>query len=249
MFINFRNVSIRENFINLSVFLILIAFAGNFGWAGAEYSEKPSAPDATKNPQKKQIPSLKADADHDVIVIKEADLAIRFKNKTYVPVQVFINDPSKAWFHKNPLRSLQIYEDHSAVSTLRPPATVIIECSDKKPSSYGVHSLFNSSIAQNKNFEEVAITLNELCKDLGLEQQTSQKVKYLKKLRWKEHGKGSVDRFHEEIYYWETVAYGYYFARLNDKEHRIQIEVQLDSLGPSIPSVDLNNRDLRYFNW
>ena len=196
-----------------------------------------------------RVKPLLSDQDHDVLTITECDLAVRYNKKTFVPVTVFVNAKREGsegyYFRANPLKSLQIYEDYSAVDAVQGsggPARIGIECFPPGIIKDGnTKTIFAPLFTRANTLVVVTVDKNAFCAAIGLETNSCERIIVFKKFLATEKGNNY------DVSVWETNNYSYIFA---DKTGgAIKIVAQINSLEPSTPTIDLNSPQFKYYNW
>ena len=196
-----------------------------------------------------RIEPLTADPDHDVLVLAECDLAVRYNKRTFVPVTVFVNSKGEEregyYFRADPIRSIQIYEDYSAVdAALGPggPARIGIECfsagiiGEANPTT-----LFSPMFTRLNTLEATTTDKNVFCATIGLERVSCEQIAVFKKFL------ATGQDVTYNMYAWETSDFSYILA---DKgRNQVKLSIQLDHLGLSTPSIDLNDLQFKYYRW
>ena len=191
-----------------------------------------------------------ADADHDVVVFPESDLAVRFNKKATpdIPVTLFLHEEGQAYFRGNLLRSFMIYEDFSGVSGKDSMVAtwIIVECSENKnvPESIPPKELFSKALLEKVvDVEESHAEPEELCRRVGLDPASCQQITDIRKFRME--GKKTGTKY--DIFFWRTTKYAYFFTR-RDAQNKLQVQMQINSLAPSVSSINLDDPAHRTYN-
>jgi hypothetical protein len=114
-------------------------------------------------------PGFAYDSDHDVIVLPDCEVAVRFNNKTFVPVKVVSTMDAPDFFLKEkPLKAFKIYEDYSSAGMKAAPERVLVETYDvSKIGAFGT-SRFNKNFMAANRVREVTFTNERVGKEAGL---------------------------------------------------------------------------------
>lgn len=114
-------------------------------------------------------PGLSFDSDHDVIVFPACDLAVRYNNKTFVPVKAKLQDSASSAFLKiAPDKSIKIWEDYDSAKMSAGPEQILIEAYDVgKIGSFG-SSRFNKDFVAANRIREVQFNNERIAKETGL---------------------------------------------------------------------------------
>lgn len=114
-------------------------------------------------------PGLSSDGDHDVIVFPTCDLAVRYNNKTFVPVKAKLQDATSSAFLKiAPDKSIKIWEDYDSAKMTAGPEQIFIEAYDVgKIGSFG-SSRFNKDFMAANRVREVQFNNERIAKETGL---------------------------------------------------------------------------------
>lgn len=114
-------------------------------------------------------PGLAYDGDHDVLILPDCDVAIRYNNKTFVPVKAVSTLDGPDFFLKiKPIKAFRIYEDYSAANMKAAPEQIIVESYDVgQIGAFGV-SRFNKDFMAKNRVREVQFTNDRVNKETGL---------------------------------------------------------------------------------
>jgi hypothetical protein len=114
-------------------------------------------------------PGLAYDQDHDVLVLSDCDLAVRYNNKTFVPVKAKLLDDSADTFLKiTPEKSVRIYEDYESAGMKGAPEQILIQSYDAgKIGAFGF-SRFSKNLTDNNRVREIQFTNERVAKEIGL---------------------------------------------------------------------------------
>jgi hypothetical protein len=117
----------------------------------------------------KAEPGLAFDSDHDVIVLDGCDVAVRYNNKSFVPVKAKLLDTSSPAFLKTaPEKAIKIWEDYESAKMGGAPEQIFIESYDiGKIGAFGT-SRFNKDFMANNRVREVQFTNERVGKETGL---------------------------------------------------------------------------------
>lgn len=109
------------------------------------------------------------DKDHDVLVLPECDVAIRYNNKSFVPVKVLVLDPEKSSVLKVPaIKSIRIYEDLESAGMKTSPEQIFIQTYEVgKIGAFGA-SRFAKEFMDLNRVREVQLTRERVSKETGL---------------------------------------------------------------------------------
>ena len=201
---------------------------------------------------------LVADKDHEVMVCKECDLAIRFSKKTFVPVYVYHNKGESYFTSVKPLRSFRIYEDFSAISTLRPKRVITVECfrHQQLPNADLDDLFFSRKFREENHPKQWEISREDFRKEVGLEPVSFSQTASFSKWRVKNEKEGQEDFF---VFFWGTKDFSWLLSEkpgpgswINNRstgEPRIDWMIQMNSVCPSKPSIDLDDPKNEFYSW
>ena len=115
------------------------------------------------------VSGLTYDGDHDVIVFPSCDLAVRYNNKTFVPVKAKLQDATSSAFLKiAPDKAVKIWEDYDSAKMTAAPEQILIEAYDVgKIGSFGSSRFSKEFMAANR-VREVQFTNERIAKETGL---------------------------------------------------------------------------------
>jgi len=114
-------------------------------------------------------PGFASDSDHDVLVLPDCEVAVRYNNKTFVPVKVVSTLDNPDFFLKEkPLKAFKIFEDYASAGMKTAPEQIIIESYDVgKIGAFGT-SRFNKDFMAKNRVREVQFTNERVGKETGL---------------------------------------------------------------------------------
>jgi hypothetical protein len=109
------------------------------------------------------------DSDHDVIVLADSDVALRYNNKTFVPVKAVLLDASAPAILKvPPIKSIRIYEDLASAGLKTAPEQIVIQAYEVgKIGAFGA-SRFSKEFMDDNRVREVQLTRDRVSKETGL---------------------------------------------------------------------------------
>lgn len=115
------------------------------------------------------VTGLTYDGDHDVIVLPTCDLAVRYNNKTFLPVKAKLQDATSSAFLKiAPDKAVKIWEDYDSAKMTAAPEQILIEAYDVgKIGSFGSSRFSKEFMAANR-VREVQFTNERIAKETGL---------------------------------------------------------------------------------
>jgi len=152
-------LSRRQIFANLQKSFAVAAFACAVTLAAGAVATQPAWADA----------GLTYDGDHDVVVLPGCDFALRFNNKTFVPVRAEIMDDKYVGFMKiAPEKAIRIFEDYGSANMKSTPEQIVVESYDVgKIGAFGM-SRFHKDFVANNRVREVQFTNARVAKETGL---------------------------------------------------------------------------------
>jgi hypothetical protein len=114
-------------------------------------------------------PGFAYDTDHDVLILPDCEVAIRYNNKTFVPVKVVSTlDAPAFWLKEKPLEAFKIFEDYASVGMKAAPEQIVVESYDVgKIGAFGA-SRFNKDFLTKNRVREVQFTNERVGKETGL---------------------------------------------------------------------------------
>ncbi len=114
-------------------------------------------------------PGFAFDSDHDVLILPDCEVAIRYNNKTFVPVKVVSMLDAPSFFLKEkPVKAFKIFEDYASAGMKAAPEQIIIESYDVgKIGAFGA-SRFNKDFVTKNRVREVQFTNERVAKETGL---------------------------------------------------------------------------------
>lgn len=109
------------------------------------------------------------DSDHNAIVLSDCDLALRYNNKTFVPVKATLLEASAPAFLKvAPIKSIRIYEDLESAGLKTAPEQIFVQVYEVgKIGAFGA-SRFAKDFMDNNRVREVQLTRERVSKETGL---------------------------------------------------------------------------------
>ncbi len=114
-------------------------------------------------------PGLAYDSDHDVVILPKCDVAIRFNNKTFVPVKTKLLDAAAPAFLKiAPDQSIRIFEDYESAKMAAAPEQILVQAYDIGKIGAFSSSRFNKDFAAGNRIREVQFTNERVAKETGL---------------------------------------------------------------------------------
>src|ERR1700679_671611 len=79
----------------------------------------------------KADPGFAYDTDHDVLILPDCEVAIRYNNKTFVPVKVVSMLDAPSFFLKvPPIKAFKIFEDYASAGMKAAPEHIVVESYD-----------------------------------------------------------------------------------------------------------------------
>jgi len=114
-------------------------------------------------------PGFAYDGDHDVLILPDCEVAVRYNNKTFVPVKAVSTLDAPNYFLKiKPVKAFKIYEDYAAANMKAAPEQIIVESYDVgQIGAFGV-SRFNKDFLAKNRVREVQFTNERVGKETGL---------------------------------------------------------------------------------
>ncbi|HMX47552.1 MAG TPA: hypothetical protein PKC93_16465 [Candidatus Obscuribacter sp.] len=114
-------------------------------------------------------PGLSYDHEHDVLVLPGCDLAVRYNNKTFVPVRAKLLGDSYINFLKiRPEKAVKIYEDYESAGMKTAPEQILLESYDAAKVGTFSFSRFNKAFLDTARVREVQFTNERVAKETGL---------------------------------------------------------------------------------
>ncbi len=112
--------------------------------------------------------ALSFDTDHDVFVLPENELTVRYNNKTFAPVRVVRTDKVEPHFLTRPvLVALKISEDFSKMNIAQTPETITIECYNSGLIGPMGTSRFNKEFLKGRSIREVSYSMDRIARETG----------------------------------------------------------------------------------
>lgn len=112
--------------------------------------------------------ALSFDSDHDVFVLPENELTVRYNNKTFAPVKVERTDKVDPHFLTRPvLVALKISEDFSKMTISQTPETITIECYDPGLIGPMGTSRINKAFLKDRSVREVSYSMDRIARESG----------------------------------------------------------------------------------
>lgn len=193
---------------------------------------------------------LMADADHEVVVVPDCDVAIRYpkRSRSYgVPVRLYVNvREDQYYFHAHPRRSLQVYEDFSAIRLAGGgPAKIGMECFDPRAIAGTGRTWLSPRLIGHKIVAQRQIDRASFCQAVGVQDATCGQIHAYSQFTLTDpHTDAhSLDIL---VWVWRTRDLVYIFASKNNPQ-RLAVQVQRNSLAPSVPSVNFDDPQHRLY--
>lgn len=109
------------------------------------------------------------DKEHEVLVVPDCQVAVRFNNKSFVPIKAKRQDLEKGTYLDRPvLRSIKISEDFSNVSIATSPEEITLECYEVGDVGNLTNTRFSKDFLNENNKREVTLTSARITKETGL---------------------------------------------------------------------------------
>lgn len=109
------------------------------------------------------------DKEHDVLVLPDCQVTVRFNNKSFVPIKAKRLDLTKGTYLDRPvLRTVKIAEDFSNVSIATSPEEVTVECYEVGDMGNLTNNRFSKDYLNDNNKREVTLTSARIAKETGL---------------------------------------------------------------------------------
>ncbi|MBK9145325.1 MAG: hypothetical protein IPM23_22870 [Candidatus Melainabacteria bacterium] len=125
--------------------------------------------------------ALASDGSHDVLVLPDLQFAIRYNNKTFVPVRAKALETGESGIYlERPVeKALEIAEDFSKMNQ-NGGERLIIECYD--PGKIGTLSTnrFNKEFVKQNKVKEINMTYDRVAKECGVPKETLTLIKAVK---------------------------------------------------------------------
>lgn len=112
--------------------------------------------------------ALSFDSDHDVFVLPDNELTVRYNNKTFAPVKVVRTDNVEPHILTRPvLAALKISEDFSKMTISQTPETITIECYNPGEIGPMGTSRINKEWLKGKGLRQVSYPMDRVAKETG----------------------------------------------------------------------------------
>lgn len=112
---------------------------------------------------------LSFDSDHDVLTIPTCEVAVRYNNKTFVPVKATTNQVENGLYLARPVqKSIRLVEDFSGVSVSQSPEQIFVECYEAAKIGPLGTSRFSKDFLKDNKMREVTVTSDRVAKETGL---------------------------------------------------------------------------------
>ena len=234
-----RSAWVRRNVCYGLLFLMLSFTASS---AAATNGAGPLTPGATP---------LGADADHEVVVVPDCDVAVRYPKHSSpytVPVRLYVNTRQEQYyFHAHPRRSLQIYEDRSAIRMRDDggPAKIGMECFDPRGAAGTGRAWLSPRLVGRRIVTQHQRDSASFCQAGGVGAATCGQIRAYSEfnLTDPENAPHSADIL---VWVWRTRDLVYIVASKNNPK-RIAVQIQLNALAPSVPSVNFDDPQYRLY--
>ena len=112
---------------------------------------------------------LSFDNDHDLVVLQNCKLAVRYNNKTFVPVKVSKFAKEKGYFIDDiPVKSFQIGEDYSSnMKGNTKGERIIVECYKVGKLGRVSKGRLKKEFTKNNKVKEINLTYDRIAKETG----------------------------------------------------------------------------------
>lgn len=112
---------------------------------------------------------LSFDNEHDLVVLRNCKLAVRYNNKTFVPVKVAKFSPEEGYFMDAvPVKSFQIKEDYSAnMKGNTKGERIIVECYKVGKLGRVSKGRLKKEFTKNNKVKEINLTYDRIAKETG----------------------------------------------------------------------------------
>ena len=112
---------------------------------------------------------LRFDKDHDVLVLPDCHLALRYNNKTIAPVKAKLLSASEGYCLKDhPEKIVKIYEDFTSVGMPGVPEQVVLECYKSVGTGALNSNRFNNDFTDKNRVRAVQFTRARVASETGL---------------------------------------------------------------------------------
>jgi len=126
-------------------------------------------------------PGLSYDNDHDVIVLPDCDLAIRYNHKTFVPVKAkLITQDHVSFLKVPPEKVVKIFEDYESAGMKTAPEQILLESYDVGKIGTFAFNRFNKPFLDTARVREVQFTNERVAKETGLSETSFHAITALK---------------------------------------------------------------------
>ena len=112
---------------------------------------------------------LAYDSGHDLLVLKNCNLAVRYNNKTFVPVKLSNYSAENGYFlDQKPVKSIQIGEKYSDnMNSSAQGERIIIECYEVGEKGRISKNRLNKKFLKNNKVKEINLTYDRIAKETG----------------------------------------------------------------------------------
>ncbi len=212
-----------------------------------------------------QITPLRPDEEHDVIVIKECQLAFRFgKESSFpAPVEAYQAQASKSFFFgPDPAASFCLLENFSAVPTGGMAQRITVECFPVSELSEVSVLSFQEEFRKSFFLEEATVDAGEACAALGLDADSCYEAEAVRLFQAKAKPMKRPDGRLEDvpicfnIFVLKTGEFLYLFAleksdpfEAGTSPFRISFEARIDKRGESTASIDFKTAQPESYAW
>jgi hypothetical protein len=182
----------------------------------------------TEEEKNAQIQPLVADGEHDVVVIEECDLAIKYPKKINNLRTKIVDKTSEAPQEQRQIKNIMFFSDQELDIGIEPANSQFISCNNIN-FNQAVQNWEETNGFDNRILKVQNITKEKFCEQVKLNVNSCEKI--------------------ENIKYYINKGIGFenqYFFSLNDKIYQLSTnsnslftKIQFNSLAPSTPSIKL----------
>lgn len=114
------------------------------------------------------VPNLSYDSEHDVVALSDCEVAMKYNNKTFVPVKVITRDTkSGIVLHKPADKCFLITEDFAANNMNSTGEQILIESYDRNAIGPIGSNRFSKTFLDGNKIREVTYTSDRIAKETG----------------------------------------------------------------------------------
>lgn len=124
---------------------------------------------------------LNFDQEHDVLVLPNCQVALKYNNKTFVPVKASSVGDAGGFFLSRPVeKSIRLTEDYSGTHVSQSPEQIFVECYDPGKIGGMGSNRFSKDFLKDHKVKEITMTSDKVAKETGLPLAAVQSLKAVK---------------------------------------------------------------------